>query len=155
MNKTPEEGMSYSESQRAQAAENIVYDKLAMLRQNLKIKGGLEVSVLDDRFSQDPTIWVEGFSQTLVIQVKMQLVGDKVVLNFRPKCPNPHSPVKSAREALLTTLNGTSYTSRNKGAYAPLADFKTNAGYPGGVPWEDLESIIRIIQDGIAAVSSD
>lgn len=154
MSKAKNEDLSYSENQRAQAAENGVYDKLAMLRQKLMNEGGFVVSVLDDRFSQDPTIWVEGFSPALVIQVKMQLNGDKVVLNFRPKCPNPHSPGKAAKEALETALRGTPYTSRNNGAYAPLADFKTNDGYPGGIPWEDLTTITKIIRDGISAVGA-
>lgn len=152
MSKPKNDNLSYSENQRAQAAENGVYDKLAILRQKLMNEGGFEVSVLDDRFSQDPTIWVGGFSPALVIQVKMQLNGDKVVLNFRPKCPNPHSPGKAAKEALETALRGTPYTSRNNGAYAPLADFKTNDGYPGGIPWEDVSTITKIIRDGIGAV---
>lgn len=155
MNNKQGDDLGYSENQRSQAARNGVYDKLAMLRQKLMTKGELEVSVLDDRFSQDPTIWIKGFSSLLVIQVKMQLGGDNVVLNFRPNCSNPHSPRKPEREALKSALQQTQYTSRNDGAYAPLADFKTKTGYPGGIPLNDLELIVRIIQSGIAAVSAD
>jgi hypothetical protein len=145
----------YAENQRSKAASNGVYNKLAVLRQELISRGGFEVSVLDDRFSQDPSIWIQGFSSSVVIQVKMQLGGNKIVLNFRPNCSNPHSPKKAEKETLKTALRRTHYTTRNDGAYAPLADFKSATGFPGGIPLEDFAVIKRIIDAGIAAVSVD
>lgn len=154
MNNQQGADLGYSENQRSQAASNGVYDKLALLRQELMSKGGFTVSVLDDRFSQDPTVWIKGFSSRLVIQVKMQLGGDKVVLNFRPNCSNPHSPTKADKDSLKSALRDTHYTSRIDGAYAPLADFKSKAGFPGGIPLDDFGQIVRAINDGIAAVSA-
>ena len=139
----------YADEQRRKIKDNGIVDKLAELQRQLA-KSGYTVSEPDLSFSQDPTIWITGFSTVVRVQVKMQLTGEKVVLNFRAECTNPHSPSKDKREQLEQAVQGKGFQSRNKGAYAPLADFTTKDGYPGGIPREDLPTIHDLLASGIA-----
>lgn len=144
----PEKKHSYTADQLQRIKDNNIVSKLTTLQQELKALG-YKVSEPDLRFPQDPSIWISGFASTAVVQVKIQLSGEKVVMNFRPKCPNPHQPGREAKDNLKQALHRTGFQPRNDGAYAPLADFKTMKGFPGGIDIADLRAIHTLLSTAI------
>jgi hypothetical protein len=142
----------YTTNQLQQMKDNNVVQKLTELQQKLG-ELGYSVSEPDIRFPQDPSIWISGFSGAVVAQVKMQLSGQKVVINFRPKCPNSHQPGRDAKDLLKQALHGTGFQPRNDEAYAPLADFKTKKGFPGGIERADVPAIHTLLSTAIKALA--
>lgn len=142
------EDSSYTANQLQQIKDNSIVQKLNELQQKLAALG-YSVSDPDIHFPQDPSIWISGFSSAIVAQVKIQLSGQKVVINFRPKCLNPHQPGRDAKDNLKQALHGTGFQPRNDGAYAPLADFKTKKGFPGGIARADVPAIHTLLSTAI------
>ncbi len=138
----------YTDVQRRKIRENGIVPKLTELQGYLSNQG-YAVSDPDLSFPQDPTIWITELPTHVRVQLKMQLTGEKVVLNFRPECPNPHSPGAADKERLRQIIRGKGFQCRNNGAYAPLADFKTKEGFPGGIPRQDMATILELLSASV------
>lgn len=135
------EDLSYTEKQLLKIKENKIIEKLSYLKSNLITDPRfqkLQISEPDISFPQDPTIWLTGFDATIRIQLKMQLTGEKIVINFRPNVYNVESREIFARQMEKCRLSVKTPTGK---IYAPITDFKTKYGYAGGIDRDQVEEI--------------
>ena len=145
---------TYTEKIRDKLSQNQIFEKLESLRdalrQNLGFHG-LNVGEPDLLVPSDPCILVTGFEPSSVqLQIKMQLTGETVVLNFVPS----HRHRLDAFETALTTIAEPfvvkSGNTRFGGKYSQTHDFKTTeGGYPGGIPQDDVNTIARYSSDAM------
>lgn len=135
------EELSYSASQRQTAKENNVVGKLKAFRERLKNDAefkSYDFSEVDDRHSQDYTVWISGFSKDVRIQVKHQLKSEKVVLNLRPIA---NRIMEKGQFIRLMEKKGFEIKNKANQPYVPVDDFVTKHGYLGGFETENYEEI--------------
>ena len=155
----------YSERQRQQIIENNIFEKLEMLKEEIRA-GILDVTVSepDLDIAQDPTLWVNWTGAKLQISLKLQLTGRSVVVGVRPlsradvDVENFKSRLKLMDERRPSVeREAYPWQPRGDGGAQPFGwycltrDFKTKdcAGlqsYPRGFPLEEVNLILSEIR---------
>ena len=143
---------NYTAKQREQITKNQILEKLESLRDALREHrelSGLAISDPDLARPQDPCIIIRGLGlnpDAVQLQVKMQLTGKRVVLNWIPASADLVEEFKRALTSIQQPYKiqaGGRY-----GAYSQTHNFRTNAGgYPRGVPQDDLPVIVQMIRE--------
>lgn len=144
---------SYSASQRQTAKENKVVEKLKSFRERLKNEVEFKTynfSEVDDKHSQDYTVWISGFNNDARIQLKHQLKSEKVVLNLRPLA---NRVIEKEQFSRLMEKKGFEIKNKANQPYVPVDDFVTKHGYRGGFETENYEVIkakILLVINGLS-----
>ncbi len=130
---------TYTREQKETIIHNRIYEKLTWLQEELKVNLQ-EYSVSDPDITkpQDPCVWVEGFHENIKAQVKLQLTGEKVIINFRPTSSSRH-----ARDEFTKNVEAYGFESKNKGHYAPLPNLNN------GIRIDCIETIQSVLLSAI------
>lgn len=131
---------SYTKSQRQKIVNNRVLEKLSWIKERLE-SHKFSVSDPDISIPQDPCLWVDGFHSSIKAQIKLQITGANLVINLRPKNNN-----QKARQEFKSIVSRHGFESKNEGRYAPIADFKTKDGFPGGFKLEQIDLLVENLE---------
>lgn len=134
---------SYTDNQRHQILNNGIVEKLESIRDYLKNQprfGRLSISEPDLSRPQDPCLRIEGFSEFVVMSVKMQLTGKAVVIGLIP-VGGKKEQITLYRLA-VTGIREPFALKREPSPYALISDYKTKQnGFPGGIPIDRLDVV--------------
>ena len=152
----------YTEQQRKAISDNCIFEKLQSLRLSLQQQPSFQhLTFSDPDFSkpQDPCILVSGFhpNNAVQLQIKMQLSGSRVVLNLIPMSRDSEN-IKLFKEATTSSIDhGFSLRKGNRyGVYTQTHDFVSkNGGFPGGLPYENVDLISKFMSDTLSRLRSN
>jgi hypothetical protein len=134
---------TYTNEQREQIIANRIIEKLSWLKDELR-NFNYSVSEPDITRPLDPCVWVCTPHDSVVAQIKVQLSGNAVVINFRPK-----STDEKVRQAFQRVVQESGLKLKNGGEYAPAYDFRRRAGFPGGIALEQIDLIKEKLKSAI------
>lgn len=152
----------YTAQQKKAIFDNRIFEKLLTLRLNLLEQESfynLQVSEPDFSKPADPCILVSGFHPTnsLQLQIKMQLSGSRVVLNLIPMNRDSET-IKLFKEATTSSIDHAFKLRKGNryGVYTQTHDFVSkNGGFPGGVPYENVNLISKLMCETFSRLSSN
>lgn len=143
---------SYTENQRHQILNNGIFEKLDSIRDHLVNQPEFaRFSISDPDLSrpQDPCLRIEGFSESVVMSVKIQLTGKAVVIGLLPVGWKKEQ-VEPYRLA-VTRIREPFDLKREPLPYAQIRDYKTKQnGFPGGIQIDRLDIISDHILSALA-----
>lgn len=131
----------YTADLRRQAEANQIVEKLIWARK-LLIEQGYFVTEPDLSNSQDPCVYVEGFSDFAKIMFKIPPSGKTIVLNFIPIN-------RSAKEAFMKKMLALNLELRKggkNGVYSPLALGNVQKKGKRGIPIDEIEVALLFIK---------
>ena len=141
---------SYTDAQIEKIRDNLIFEKLASLRDDLRQIARFRswsISDPDLQVPMDPCIIVKGFHDAVQLQIKMQLTGETVVLNLVPT-DSTRSGVARFMDAITNIeepWKPKKGSSRFGGRFTQTQDFVTSqGGYPRGILRSDVEVIARL-----------
>lgn len=139
----PSDG-SYTEKQRQKIKEHRIDEKLTELKLSITDLG-YDISGPDTTTPQDPSLWLRGFSSSVMVQLKLELKG-YVKFNLRPNCQKPFSPPSEAKIHFEQSLRGKPFDIKNKEnqPYAPV----------DRIDRRDVAAIRSLLQRTIAAFAT-
>lgn len=149
----------YTSNQKSQLIHNSVFEKLIAIQHSLRDDyyfHDLTINDPDIRTPADPHILITGFSSAVQIMVKLQLTGKTAVLNLVPTDTSMLG--LTSFENLLKTRRQPYRVNKGAGRfkrYSQTHDFKTKAGgFPGGIPCEDIPTLMQLIKDTIIRLNN-
>lgn len=127
-------------------SDHQIMEKLACLKGNL-VKHGIRTSEPDISNPQDPTVWLE-VNERLKIQIKLNLSGKKITLNYRPSSPEHYDYFIKLMDDLGLKV---SKPKDKRDCYAAFAETKAKGkgGEGRNITYKDVDELVEILKDNM------